>query len=279
MRREQKKEGWCELRTMKWLRDNGRFEGEACRQENYQVVWVIRGSGLYDIDLLTYPVSDGTFFVVPPGAMHRLRCPEEPTGYVLSFDGTFLSLSAGVPGRVAYDPVLAECPKFMVLSPEERRIIDIMNQIVRECELHSEFQQEIVSRLLYILLLRLHRLYGPVIPGSPMCGSEQLVHCFRSEVDRNFITKRTVGEYARDLLVSPTYLSGMVRRVTGYPASYHIQQRFVLEAKRLAKYSGNSMKQIAYCLGFETSSHFSKYFRNMAGLNFSEFRNEQRAEL
>jgi AraC-like DNA-binding protein len=63
-----------------------------------------------------------------------------------------------------------------------------------------------------------------------------------------------------------------VREVSGFTASYHIQQRIILEAKRRAIFEGNSLKEIAYGLGFCDPAHFSKYFKNSAGRNFTDFR-------
>jgi AraC-like DNA-binding protein len=60
--------------------------------------------------------------------------------------------------------------------------------------------------------------------------------------------------------------------MSGFTASYHIQQRIVLEAKRRAIFNGDSMKQIAYCLGFCDPAHFSKYFKNSSGTNFTDFK-------
>jgi AraC family transcriptional activator of pobA len=72
--------------------------------------------------------------------------------------------------------------------------------------------------------------------------------------------------------VTPNYLTEVVKKVTGNSASYHIQQRMVQEAKRLAMYSDANMKDIAYTLGFDDLSHFSKFFKNAAGMNFTEFK-------
>jgi AraC family transcriptional activator of pobA len=45
-----------------------------------------------------------------------------------------------------------------------------------------------------------------------------------------------------------------------------------MEAKRQAIHANVSMKEIAYLLGFEDHSHFSKYFKNNSGMNFSSFK-------
>src|SRR5882757_4598377 len=95
---------------------------------------------------------------------------------------------------------------------------------------------------------------------------------FYAKLDKQFKTMRQVAEYASELSVSPSYLTDVVKQVTGYSASYHIQQRTVQEAKRLAIYSDDSMKMVAYALGFDDLSHFSKFFKNVAGMSFSEFK-------
>ena len=85
---------------------------------------------------------------------------------------------------------------------------------------------------------------------------------------------KLVHEYASDLSVSPNYLNEVVKKYTGFPVRYHIQQRIILEAKRLALHSGSNMKEIAYKLGYEDMAHFSKFFKANCGINFTDFRKQ-----
>jgi YesN/AraC family two-component response regulator len=100
----------------------------------------------------------------------------------------------------------------------------------------------------------------------------RLYHQFAQSLDKQFRTKRAVCDYAAELSVTANYLNEAVRTVSGRPASYHIQQRVVQEAKRLALYTDSNMKMVAHSLGFLDSAHFSKFFRKVAGVNFSEFK-------
>ncbi len=77
------------------------------------------------------------------------------------------------------------------------------------------------------------------------------------------------------LFVTPNYLNEIIKKITGYSAGYHIRQRITLEAKRMALYSDNSMKEIAYNLGFLDCAHFSKFFKTITGSNFTEFKKEK----
>ena len=94
-------------------------------------------------------------------------------------------------------------------------------------------------------------------------------------LQEQFTSKKMVCDYASELMVTPNYLNRAIKRVSGFTASYHIQQQIILEAKRHALYSGTSMKEIAYLLGFENLAHFSKFFKSKSGMNFSNFKKEQ----
>ena len=79
-------------------------------------------------------------------------------------------------------------------------------------------------------------------------------------------------DYAALLHVTPNYLNQAVKKASGYSARQHIQLRVVQEAKRKARHSGSSMKEVAYDLGFHNAAHFSKYFKSMSGMNFTDFK-------
>ena len=83
---------------------------------------------------------------------------------------------------------------------------------------------------------------------------------------------KTVDYYADKLCVSPKHLTNVIKLESGYPTSYHINQRIVFEAKRIVRTSGASLKQIAYELGYEDTAAFSKLFKRVTGENFSTYK-------
>ena len=100
----------------------------------------------------------------------------------------------------------------------------------------------------------------------------QLVKRFMMLLRENIVHKKMVANYAGELCVTPGYLNRVVKKVSGFPASYHIQQYIILEAKRQAIHLGSTMKEIAYTLGFTDPAHFSKFFKNGNGASFSQFK-------
>jgi AraC-like DNA-binding protein len=80
--------------------------------------------------------------------------------------------------------------------------------------------------------------------------------------------------YAGSLNISTPYLNECVKTTTGYSVSWHIQQRVVLEAKRLLYHSDKSIKEIAGELGYDDYSYFTRLFVKVSGLTPVAFRNK-----
>jgi AraC-like DNA-binding protein/mannose-6-phosphate isomerase-like protein (cupin superfamily) len=102
---------------------------------------------------------------------------------------------------------------------------------------------------------------------------EATTKAFKTILEHNFISSRKPAAYAASLNISAHYLNECVKNTTGKSVSTHIQQRLVLEAKRLLYYSGKSVKEIAGELGFDDYPYFSRLFTKITGMTPIEFRN------
>jgi len=67
-------------------------------------------------------------------------------------------------------------------------------------------------------------------------------------------------------------LNEIVKLSLGKTASEAIEERRILEAKRLIKFSGLSIKEIAFELGYEEHSYFTKVFKKITGCTPTEFK-------
>lgn len=82
----------------------------------------------------------------------------------------------------------------------------------------------------------------------------------------------TVTIVAKELHISPHYLSAMLRSITGKNAQQHIHEKLINKAKELLSTTDQSVSEIAYSLGFEHLQSFSKLFKSKTNLSPSEFR-------
>ncbi|KAA1394427.1 AraC family transcriptional regulator [Aeromicrobium ginsengisoli] len=95
---------------------------------------------------------------------------------------------------------------------------------------------------------------------------------FRDEIDRRFGEWHQVTHYAERLGYSPRTLNRLARAHTGRSAKQLIDERVVLEAKRLLSHGEAPVAEIAERLGFDDPSNFSAYFRARAGVTPGAFR-------
>jgi len=82
-----------------------------------------------------------------------------------------------------------------------------------------------------------------------------------------------VKYFASKLNLSPNYLSDLLNKYTGKTTQEHIHLKLIDEAKSLLWSTDQSISEIAYLLGFEHPSHFTKIFKSKTGVSPKEFRN------
>ncbi|MEO3407787.1 helix-turn-helix domain-containing protein [Mucilaginibacter sp. CAU 1740] len=82
-----------------------------------------------------------------------------------------------------------------------------------------------------------------------------------------------VGHFASQLNISPKYLSDVLSKHTGKSTQEHIHLKLIEKAKLLLWGNNQSISQIAYQLGFEHPSHFTKLFKTKTGSTPREYRN------
>lgn len=216
-------------------------------------------------------IEPHTLYLLTPGNHCLHEQTTTLTGYQISFSLEFLydngihyTLTHWLVSQTARSHVLHDDPDIQL------RIGHIIRDINREYDHSTHLSADIISGLLNLLLLYLKRRSGDT--PAPTTTETQMVRNFLTSVKRQFITKRLVYDYALELSITPNYLNRVVKKLTGTTASDHIRQQIVLEAKRQIITSGASMKQVAYNLGFDNLAHFSKFFKNKSGQNYTAFK-------
>ncbi len=83
----------------------------------------------------------------------------------------------------------------------------------------------------------------------------------------------TALQCAEHVNLSPNYLSDLLRKETGKTTQEHIHYHLLEIAKDRLLGSNDSVKEIAYSLGFGHSHYFSSLFKKKTGVSPTEFRN------
>lgn len=90
--------------------------------------------------------------------------------------------------------------------------------------------------------------------------------------ENNFKENRKVEFYAREIGISHKHLANTMKKTTGKYPSEWLEDYAILEAKKMLRYSDDSVQNIAFDLNFATPSHFGKFFKAKTGLTPKQFR-------
>ncbi|HEX6430232.1 MAG TPA: helix-turn-helix transcriptional regulator [Niastella sp.] len=270
-----------EIHTMEWIAQNRFQQNNMPHRHNYFVIiWVKKGAGTHLIDLEKYELEDNTIYCITPGQVHQLNTTGAVDGYVISFMAEFLGVAEENYDLLFNTGLFYAFSNSPVIKVNEEMSIEMEEAVTKMLKEYNNFfilRAEILRGFLKIFLIYLTRQFERPKESEAQSKSIDLVKQFYALVEKNYITKKMVTDYADELAVTPNHLNEVVKKITGSPASHHIQQRIILEAKRQAVYSRVTMKEIAYHLGFDDTAHFSKFFKNASGESFSDFRNRNQS--
>lgn len=166
------------------------------------------------------------------------------------------------------------------LSEDEKATIMSVFRIMEE-ELNSridDFSQDVVIAQIELLLNYANRFYNrqfitrKIVNNDLLQRLEDLLAGYFSNEQALSKGIPTVQYLAENLNLSPSYLSDMLRALTGQNAQQHIHDKLIEKAKEKLSTTTLSVSEIAYTLGFEHPQSFSKLFKTKTSLSPLGFR-------
>ena len=241
---------------------------EQPHRHNFQeILWVRSGQGKHVIDGHELTIQPTTFYLIAKGQVHQLITGIDLDGLVIRFTDAFLpnflSEEMGHYQTVLFNNVTIN--HTLPVPPEALANFEALLGL-----LLSEFvggdgrsNQEVLRHLLTVLLVKLGKVQQEVVRGAGTAVSPeaQLFHQFTLLLEENHSQTHAVADYAQMLNIAPRQLSDITRQLVGRTAKHLIEDRLILEARRLLTFTNLSVKEIAHRLGYKDPSHFSKIFK------------------
>ncbi len=248
------------------------------RHDYYTLIFVKAAKGVHHIDFKDYPLTAHTFYLLSPEQVHHMEVEGIPSGEVFLFTPDFLQYYSMPLEQLVQLDLFYNCAEAPPIQIPEAKLAEVKTvlQIIAQEDQHKEWNYlQVIGAQVKHLFYLLKRIKAKTQSQQSFVPSRKamIVQQFKRDLERSFRTNHKVSEYAGLQSLSSIYLNEVIKAETGSTAKEMIQQRILLEAKRLAKYTDWSMKEVAYSLGFEDNAHFSKLFKKLEGSNFSSFRN------
>ena len=161
-------------------------------------------------------------------------------------------------------------------SQSLRSFISMVEQELKGSK--TDFSSEIIGGLIATTIYKVGDILTHYLTEHPEVDSpihnraEEYFRQFTELLGEHYKHERSVGFYARQLCITPKYLTTLIKRISGKSVSEWIDNYVILEAKTLLKYSNMSVQEIAYYLNFPNQSFFGSYFKRNAGMSPSQYK-------
>ncbi len=246
----------------------------------YKILWAKNKNTTINID--GYWVELKQHQVVFCTTLNVLEIPKESGIIAIVFNREFYCLRDH-DHEVSCNGILffgSSQPPVISLSEKERQSFETMFFVFEEeFETKDHIQGEMLRVMLKRLLIKSTRLVSEIEGFAKMPSSQmEIMRKYNLLVENHFKEKHQVADYAEMLFKSPKTLSNIFKKA-GYPSpSTVINNRIILEAKRLLQFSEKTAEEISHQLGYKEGTHFSKFFKTHTGLPPVEFRAKLKVE-
>ena len=232
-----------------------------------------------------YDFDEGIMFFLAPGQVFRIEVEQSSaqkrSGWMLLIHPDFLwntPLAKGIKRYEYFDYSVNEA--LFLSEKEEVTITNILHDIQQECHSNiDKFSQDIIIAQIELLLTYSERFYQRQFFTRKITNhaildrlEDLLTNYFNSDdlVEKGLPTVQFIAEA---LSVSPNYLSGLLKVLTGQSTQQRIHDKLIDKAKEKLSTTDLSVTEIAYELGFRHPQSFSKLFKTKTNLSPSAFRN------
>lgn len=231
-----------------------------------------------------YDFDEGIMFFISPGQVFGVEIDKDVvirhTGWMLLIHPDFLwntSLAKTMKQYEYFDYSVNEA--LFLSEKEEATIISMMQNMEHEYRSNiDKFSQNVIIAQLELLLTYAERFYHRQFITRKIVNHQvldRLEEILTAYFDSDTLANKglpTVQYIAGTLNISPGYLSGLLKMLTGQSTQQHIHEKLIERAKERLSTTSLSVSEIAYELGFEHAQSFSKLFKTKTSVSPLEFR-------
>lgn len=171
---------------------------------------------------------------------------------------------------------------FFLDEPLSIKIEGIYTQMQEELQSDYTDKSDVLRCYLHLLIHTAMRMQEHNDYESHPNASLRITELFVELLERQFpvnyphqaLTLRTPADYANRLSVHVNHLNKVIKESTGRTTSELIADRIVKESTQYLLHGDLSVSEIAFILGFDSASYFSKFYRKHTGKSPTEIRKQ-----
>jgi AraC-like DNA-binding protein len=237
----------------------------------YQIIIISSGEGFHEVDFNALVVKANTVIPIVSGQVHAFKKNQSLQGYVIVFTPNFL-IHDKANLKYIYNSIVFHT----IIKPQQLLCNDeliLLPQLLYKTYLKKnvyEYEEQLRSYLKLILLQLEHtkRNLVQTYSDTSIILSQRFIHELEKRI--NYQTK--ISGICNKLNTNSKKISAAIKTTTNRTPKQLLDERIILEIKRMLSYTDLSIKEIAHNIGFEEAANLTNYFKKHTQLTPSQFR-------
>jgi AraC family transcriptional activator of pobA len=242
----------------------------------YEILWIRKGIAKHFVDNQELDLSTDTIYFMSPGQAHHFEKYEAIKGDSIMFTEEFFILNFINKEALQQLSFLDDSYRSpnIKLDDQTKQVLEPLLKLLYAEFDRPDYSTLAISSLLYVFLNCLQRVYLTQDNNSHLPSNHTAIfNNFKRLLEQYYKEQKKLSFYSEELFITPHYLNEVVKNITGKTASEFVQDRLLLEAKRMLVQSHFQIGQIADELGFKDFSYFSRHFKKHNKLSPEQYRN------
>lgn len=242
----------------------------------YILIFIYEGQGYHTIDFTDYQYDMGTVLLIRKDQIHKFFRSPNVKGYLLIFTEDFvishLNKMEALKSMQLFNDSLSFPKITFEVADDFSDFTILLKHLEVEYNIKDDFSIGITRSVLHIIITKLFRIkakMGHLVERKKYL--DQFLE-FQRLVEENCFKSKKVQYYATKLAVSTKTLNKIVQSVINDSAKAFIDERTIMQVKRLLIGTSLPIKEIAYTAGFTDPTNFYKYFKKFTGSSPEMFR-------
>lgn len=241
------------------------------RHSFYVVCLINSGSGMHVIDFEEFEVKPNRLFIVSPLQIHFWKLNTNTNISLIQFSNHILHFNNESVSELL--SALMTNRNYIDLSTDQAmEILTLAKKLEQETINTDNYSFDIIRGYLIVLCRLIERMADTQSYDGSYNPKKNKMQQFVNLINSRYNQHKSVRFYADQLNITPNYLNMLSKKQFGRNAGEMITSRIMLEAKRLLYHTESDVSQIAFKLGFEDPSYFTRTFKRVEGKSPSEFR-------
>jgi AraC family transcriptional regulator, transcriptional activator of pobA len=252
------------------------FPIESIKTTFYEFIFVTNGYCTVTDNLNELTQSKGQIRFVAPGKISSVKkLSTDIEGYYCLFDQAFMDTYSGIP-NVLHGFAFFDLDAFPIISlsgQQDQFFAFILKKVNQDFTENYNNVKPIICQYILSIFKECNLYYEKISQeNKKLTSSDRIAQEFLRLVNKHYLSKRTLTEYAGLLNITPKHLTKCVKQATGETPMDFIYKMLILEAKVLLKETMLTASEIAYQLSFEDAAHFGRFFKQHTGSTPACFR-------